>query len=170
MKCGVVFHPTNWTDWERYSAAAWDRPPEIPDSAVWERAIRMVELVEPLGYDKIWTTEHRSTPYGFIPNPLVSYRGLFEVNTFHNIVHIVSGGILLASPYYNAPVITLRVFGVIYAIVTILGFISLNSLNSMGMATNHPDNWLHLILAIVLLWAGFALPAEDTDRVTTAHM
>lgn len=107
---------------------------------------------------------------GFIPNPLVSYRGLFEVNTFHNIVHIVSGGILLASPYYNAPVITLRVLGVIYAIVTILGFISLNSLNSMGMATNHPDNWLHLILAIVLLWAGFALPAEDTDRVTTAHM
>ena len=107
---------------------------------------------------------------GFIPNPLVSYRGLFEVNTFHNIVHIVSGGILLASPYYNAPVITLRVIGVIYAIVTVLGFISLNSPNSMGLATTHPDNWLHLLLTIILLWAGFALPAEDTDRVTTAHM
>jgi hypothetical protein len=105
---------------------------------------------------------------GFIPNPLVSYRGLFEVNTFHNIVHIVSGGILLASPYYNAPAITLRVFGVIYAIVTVLGFISLGSLNSMRMATNSPDNWLHLLLAIVLLWAGFAMPAEE--RVTTAHM
>jgi hypothetical protein len=107
---------------------------------------------------------------GFIPNPLVSARGLFEVNTFHNIVHIVSGGILLASPYYNAPVITLRVFGVIYAIVTILGFISLNALASMGMAVNHPDNWLHLLLAVILLWAGFGLPAEDTDRITTAHM
>ncbi len=105
---------------------------------------------------------------GFIPNPLVSYRGLFEVNTFHNIVHIVTGGILLASPYYNAPVITLRVFGVIYAIVTILGFISLNSLSAL--AENAPDNWLHLVVAIVLLWAGFALPAEDTNRVTTAHM
>ncbi|QGM98549.1 DUF4383 domain-containing protein [Methylocystis parvus] len=105
---------------------------------------------------------------GFIPNPLVSYRGLFEVNTFHNIVHIVSGGILLASPYYNAPVITLRVFGVIYAVVTILGFISLDSLNSMGLAVNQPDNWLHLILSIAILWAGFAMPAEE--RVTTAHM
>ncbi|WP_442753409.1 DUF4383 domain-containing protein [Methylocystis sp. JAN1] len=105
---------------------------------------------------------------GFIPNPLISYRGLFEVNTFHNIIHIVSGGILLASPYYNAPAITLRVFGVIYAIVTILGFISVDSLNSMGMMTNNADNWLHLILAIALLWAGFAMPAEE--RVTTAHM
>lgn len=105
---------------------------------------------------------------GFIPNPLVSYRGLFEVNTLHNLVHIVSGGILLASPYYNAPAITLRVFGVIYAVVTILGFISLDSLSSMGVAINHPDNWLHLIVTIALLWAGFAMPAEE--NVTTAHM
>ena len=36
---------------------------------------------------------------GFIPNPLVSYRGVFEVNTLHNIVHLITGGILLASPY-----------------------------------------------------------------------
>jgi hypothetical protein len=107
---------------------------------------------------------------GFFPNPLVSYRGFFEVNTFHNIVHIVSGGILLASPYYNMPVMTLRVFGVIYAIVTFLGFISLGSLEAMGMAANQPDNWLHLVIALVLLWAGFAMTAEDTDRVTTAHL
>lgn len=105
---------------------------------------------------------------GFIPNPLVSYRGLFEVNTFHNVVHIVTGGILLASPYYNAPVITLRVIGLIYAIVTLLGFISLGALASI--AANQPDNWLHLVAALVMLWAGFAMTAEDTDRVTTAHM
>ncbi len=105
---------------------------------------------------------------GFIPNPLVSYRGVFEVNTFHNIVHLVTGGILLASPYYNVPVITLRVFGVIYAIITILGFISLRTLEAI--ANNQPDNWMHLVLALVMLWAGFAATAEDTDRVTTAHM
>lgn len=105
---------------------------------------------------------------GFFPNPLVSYRGIFEVNTFHNIVHLITGGILLASPYYNVPVITLRVFGVIYAIMTILGFISLRTLEAI--ANNAPDNWLHLVLALVMLWAGFAATAEDTDRVTTAHM
>ncbi len=105
---------------------------------------------------------------GFIPNPLVSYRGYFEVNTFHNIVHLVTGGILLASPYYNMPVMTLRVFGVIYAILTFLGFISLRTLDLINV--NQPDNWLHLVLALLMLWAGFAATAEDTDRVTTAHM
>ena len=105
---------------------------------------------------------------GFIPNALVSYRGVFEVNTLHNIVHIITGGILLASPYYSAPVITLRVIGVIYALLTIVGFVSLNSLSFIAL--NHPDNWLHLIVAIALLWAGYSLPAEDRDRITTAHM
>jgi hypothetical protein len=107
---------------------------------------------------------------GFIPNPLVSDRGLFEVNTFHNIIHIVSGGVLLASPYYNAPVTTLRAVGVVYALITVLGFISLDLLHAVGVAANHPDNWLHLLLSAALLWAGFGLPAEDRDRVTTAHM
>ena len=107
---------------------------------------------------------------GFIPNPLISARGLFEVNTFHNIVHMITGGVLLASPYYNAPVVTLRAVGVIYALVTLLGFISLGSLESMGMAVNAPDNWLHLLLSGAMLWAGFTLPETDRDRITTAHM
>lgn len=105
---------------------------------------------------------------GFIPNPLVSEGGLFEVNAFHNMVHIVTGGILLASPYYGASVIAMRVLGVVYAIVTVLGFVSLDALTSLGMAANHLDNWLHLLVAGALLWAGFALPVED--RPTTAHM
>ena len=64
--------------------------------------------------------------------------------------------------------ITLRVIGVIYAIITILGFISLNALSFI--AENHPDNWLHLLIAIVLLWAGYSLQTEGRDRVTTAHI
>lgn len=105
---------------------------------------------------------------GFIPNPLVSDRGLFEVNTVHNIVHIAAGGILLASPYYSAPAIAMRALGVAYAIVALLGFISPDALNSRGVAVNQLDNWVHLLVAGALLWAGFALPADD--RMTTAHM
>jgi hypothetical protein len=105
---------------------------------------------------------------GFIPNPLVSERGFFEVNGFHNIVHLATGAILLASPWYDMPAMTLRVFGIIYAIITFLGFVSLRSLDVLSI--NHPDNWLHLVLALIMLWAGFAATAEDTDRVTTAHM
>ncbi len=105
---------------------------------------------------------------GFFPNPLVSWRGVFETDVVHNIIHLVSGGILLAAPYYNTSTMALRVIGVIYAIITIIGFISLNALS--WMAVNGPDNWLHLVMSILLLWGGYALPAEGTNRVTTAHM
>ncbi|PPD43299.1 MAG: hypothetical protein CTY15_10505 [Methylocystis sp.] len=103
---------------------------------------------------------------GFFPNPLVSYRGLFEVNTLHNLVHIVSGGALLAAPYYNLSVSIMRIIGVVYAIVMVLGFISTDMMS--WLAINQPDNWLHLILAGGLLWAGFSM-TEDRERITTAH-
>ncbi len=104
---------------------------------------------------------------GFFPNPLVSYRGLFEVNTLHNLFHLVSGGILLASPYNNLSVTAMRVVGVIYAVVMIAGFISTNVMS--WLAINQPDNWLHLFLAAALLWAGYSM-TEEREKVTTAHM
>lgn len=105
---------------------------------------------------------------GFFPNPIVSWRGVFETDAIHNIVHLISGGVLLAAPSYNSSVMTLRVVGVIYAIITIIGFISLSALS--WMAVNGPDNWLHLVLAILMLWGGYALTAEGGNRVTTAHL
>lgn len=104
---------------------------------------------------------------GFFPNPLVSYRGVFEVNTLHNLVHLVSGGILLAAPYSNLSVTAMRIIGVIYALIMILGFISTGMMS--WLAINQPDNWLHLVLAAGLLWAGYSMN-EERDRVTTAHM
>ncbi len=105
---------------------------------------------------------------GFFPNPLVSWRGVFDVNAAHNIIHLVSGGILLAAPYYNSSGMALRVLGIVYAIITIIGFISYDALS--WMAINGPDNWLHLALAALMIWGGYMLPAEGTDRITTAHM
>lgn len=106
---------------------------------------------------------------GFIPNPLLYRDGLFEVNTGHNLVHLITGAILVASPYFNAPVTTIRVIGVVYAVVAIVGFIapSIVTLNG-AIAMNHWDHWAHLLLAAVLLFIGFAKPMEE--RVTTAHM
>jgi hypothetical protein len=105
---------------------------------------------------------------GFFPNPLVSWRGVFEVDTIHNIIHLVSGGILLAAPYYNSSGMALRVIGIVYAIITIIGFISYSALS--WMAVNGPDNWLHLVLSALMIWGGYMLPSEVTNRVTTAHM
>jgi alkanesulfonate monooxygenase SsuD/methylene tetrahydromethanopterin reductase-like flavin-dependent oxidoreductase (luciferase family) len=70
MKCGVLLHPTNFTDWERFHAGRFDDAQLFPDHKITDRAIRLIEQADELGFDKLWTTEHRATPYGLIPNPL----------------------------------------------------------------------------------------------------
>ena len=55
---------------------------------------------------------------GFFNNPVL---GLFLVNPAHNIVHIVSV-VLLAGAYSSLGSTALKIVGVVYAIIAILGF------------------------------------------------
>ncbi|WP_079149896.1 LLM class flavin-dependent oxidoreductase [Streptomyces agglomeratus] len=41
-----------------------------PDEEVYRTALRLADLVEPLGYDSIWTVEHHFTGHSPIPNAL----------------------------------------------------------------------------------------------------
>jgi hypothetical protein len=102
---------------------------------------------------------------GFIPNPLVSPTGLFAVNTLHNIVHLVSGAVILAGVYSFGAALGLRIIGVVYAIVAILGFVMGGDM-MFGIAMNMADHWLHVGLAVVILLAGFALPDGHTQPAT----
>jgi len=97
---------------------------------------------------------------GFVNNPVL---GLFAVNPVHNVVHIVSGLVLLAGAYSSlGSGMALKIIGVIYAIVAILGFFMMGSDGMMlGMAMNQADQWLHVVLAIVILAAGFGLPDDE---------
>src|SRR5688572_25424717 len=70
MKCGVAVIATNSLDWERVLAQDWSRPPVESDHSHWDDAIRIGDLVEPLGFDSIWSSEHFATPYGMTPNAL----------------------------------------------------------------------------------------------------
>ena len=97
---------------------------------------------------------------GFIPGITDNGHllGIFHVNTAHNIVHILSGaaalvaagmGLVAARNYF-------RIFGVIYGLVTILGFLG-GEEPVLGMiANNTADNWLHLAITLVALTLGFA--------------
>lgn len=81
---------------------------------------------------------------GFFSDPLL---GLFEVDTVHNIVHIVLGLVLLAMANKKG----LLIVGVLYLIVAILGFV-MGEGELLGLFhVNTADNWLHLVLAVVLL-------------------
>jgi hypothetical protein len=91
---------------------------------------------------------------GFISNPLVGSDGLFMTDGLHNIIHLVSGAILLWAAYkaMGSVAMWLKILGVIYLLVAILG---LASGSAVGMAMNGADNVLHIVLAVVFLWVGF---------------
>jgi hypothetical protein len=89
---------------------------------------------------------------GFINNPVL---GIFKVDVLHNLVHLASG--ILAVVFAGMGASQAKTFavilGVVYALVTILGFLSGESV--LGLITvNMADNVLHLVLAIVFLVIG----------------
>ncbi len=99
---------------------------------------------------------------GYVPNPIVGPMGIFATNSLHNVIHLVSGIALLAGAYTSlGSSMALKVVGVVYAIVAVCGFFMVMDGMMLGMAMNDADKWLHVVLAVVILIAGFALPDED---------
>lgn len=113
---------------------------------------------------------------GFVPGITTEdghLLGLFEVNLMHNIVHLVSGlAALWAMSSVSRSVLYFKVFGVIYALVTVLGFISGSALGIGLIPVNHADNLLHIAITLVALYAGFfggkTVPAPPSMQEHTA--
>ena len=105
---------------------------------------------------------------GFVPavttqmNGMPMLLGIFHVNTAHNIVHLASGAVFplcgLAST--GAARAFFRIFGLVYAVVTVLGFLKGDGLLLGVISNNMPDVWLHMVLAAIMLLLGFAVPAD----------
>ena len=70
MHCGVMVTGYNQGDWERLLRGDYNRPPTVSDAANMDDTLYMGELVEPLGFDSIWATEHYGSAYSMQPNPL----------------------------------------------------------------------------------------------------
>jgi hypothetical protein len=87
---------------------------------------------------------------------------IFMVNKAHSIVHIASGVIFLIASMSGAGAARLwfQIFGVIYAVVAVLGFMNPNGL-LLNMISNNPaDTYLHVVLAVLMLIIGFATPKQ----------
>ena len=72
MKVGVSLFAQNYVDWDRYEAeeAEADKPaPLIHDAQIYREQFHLGRLVEPLGFDSLWTVEHHFTPYTMVNNP-----------------------------------------------------------------------------------------------------
>jgi Domain of unknown function (DUF4383) len=81
---------------------------------------------------------------------------VFEVNGWHNIVHILSGVFLVAMASRPSTAVTgALIFGAVYVVVTIWGVIAGDNVLFIA-PINLADNLLHLALAILGLAVGLA--------------
>lgn len=88
----------------------------------------------------------------------------FEVNGWHNVVHIASGALLLLGGLSRsaAPGVLIA-FALVYAAVTVLGFI--DERNLLGIIpVNTADNFLHATLTVLALVVGILGVAEARRR------
>ena len=98
---------------------------------------------------------------GFIPNPIVSSTGLFVTDAAHNAVHLVTGVafLIFASLENSKATMFLKVFGVVYLAVGVLGLVlsgGAEQFHLLGMIhMNALDNYLHLFLGAAILGLGF---------------
>ena len=86
----------------------------------------------------------------------------FEVNGWHNLVHLASGavGLALARSVAGARLYALG-FGAVYLVVTLWGFVDGNSVLGL-LPINMADNVLHLAIALAGLAAGLASDSRAT--------
>ncbi|MFI4976134.1 MAG: LLM class flavin-dependent oxidoreductase [Caulobacterales bacterium] len=74
MKVGVSLFAQNYVDWDRFEAAearapGGEAPQLVPDAQIYREQFHLGRLIEPLGFDSLWTVEHHFTPYTMINTP-----------------------------------------------------------------------------------------------------
>ncbi|SMH28939.1 protein of unknown function [Rathayibacter oskolensis] len=95
--------------------------------------------------------------------------GIFEVNPFHNVAHLLIGGALLIAGLSTAPAAKTvnTTVGAAYLLLGLVGFFLVNtSLNVLAL--NTADHVLHLASALVLLGVGLGLEKRIRPRAATA--
>ncbi len=96
MHVGVMVTGYNQEDWPRLLAGDYSQPPRIPDHEHFDNTLRLGELVEPLGYDSIWATEHYGSAYSMQPNPL-QYLAYWAGRT----TRVDVGTAVIVAPWWN---------------------------------------------------------------------
>jgi len=93
---------------------------------------------------------------------------IFEVNGWHNLVHILSGllGLALWRRADTARAFALG-FGGVYLVVTIWGFITGDNVLWL-IPVDTADNFLHLAISLIGIGAGLASPATRSPGTSYA--
>src|SRR5205085_6324943 len=91
--------------------------------------------------------------------------GVFGVSVLHNIIHLVFGLVgIFASRTFNGARGFLVGSGMVYAVLYVYGSLVERHSGANVVPVNTADNWLHLGLALGLLFFGWAFGRTGTNR------
>ena len=105
---------------------------------------------------------------GFVPAlvPGGLLLGILGVNALHNVIHLLTGAILLGAAYMNEgrnARLTNMVLGGVYLLVALVGFAApgfMNGLVASQEVAMNPASIIHLLLGVVLLGVAFMQRTE----------
>jgi Domain of unknown function (DUF4383) len=95
----------------------------------------------------------------------------FDINGWHNVVHLLSGvvGLAMAATAAKARLFAIG-YGAVYVLVTVLGFIvGDGGLLLSLIPINTADNLLHLAIAVTGIAVGLSSPADVAGRAVPQH-
>jgi hypothetical protein len=108
---------------------------------------------------------------GFIPatTPNGMLLGIFHVNPAHNVVHLLTGTVAFWAGLTSSHTSKMYflVFGVVYGLVAIIGFLAGDRPVFGFMANNVADAWLHLGIAVASIGIGLLPESRVLPRRTT---
>lgn len=102
---------------------------------------------------------------GFVPGITTDGHllGIFEVDTVHNIIHLLSGLFFVWGALASEKVAhkIFKVFGAVYALVAVIGLVQGDTVLGL-ISTNMADHVLHIVLAVAILYIGFGMKSSGS--------
>jgi hypothetical protein len=123
----------------------------------------VLTLVGLLGFVGALTPTTSTAPHGALLS-------IFAIDPLHNIIHLASGVVGLAAANLAQGAyarLYAGVFGAVYAVVTIVGFIQGSTVLGL-ISVNLADNILHTAIAIASLAVAFIAPKANNATVARA--
>lgn len=98
---------------------------------------------------------------GFVSNPFFGSGAIFASDVGHDMLYILTGIILLAFGFLKpeSSLKALKVFGIIYLIITIFGFVLVPTGGSLFglILLNSADHFLNLVVGVILIILAYAV-------------
>ncbi len=136
-----------------------------------ENVVKVVALLLGISYVAAGVIGFTVTGFtGFVAETDEQFLGFFDLNIFHNIVHLAIGvGLIIASRMRDVSITqgVLIGVGLFYLLAAVLGFLNFLQIISINTSLSF-DNFFHLLTGLVALIFGLIGVRQQDDSVRAA--